>query len=169
MVAGRGAAGPGQAGWYLLSRGAPGWREPPVGIVAILLVRRQLRLFITRCWRWSRSPFSSGMRFPKKKRESAANFDTSSDNIHLRLATIDSAWKVFRENPIQGVGVGLRKEVDATNVILIVLGETGLPGLCAFLFDRSSGGAHDLDDAALYSAHRSALFDPRNLRSACFL
>jgi hypothetical protein len=39
----------------------------------------------------------------------------------------------YEKNPVYGVGVGLRKEYDATNVQWLLLAETGVLGLATFL------------------------------------
>ena len=75
-----------------------------------------------------------GWRFlPAESREYATGFNRENENIRLRLQSIDFARDAFESDPVLGVGVGLRKEYDATNILWLTLAETGVPGLCAWL------------------------------------
>ena len=69
---------------------------------------------------------------PQEKKEYATGFGRERDNIEARYQTIDYAREQFEKSPFYGVGIGLRKEVDATNIFWITLAETGVPGLIAF-------------------------------------
>jgi len=69
---------------------------------------------------------------PKEKQDYATGFGKERDNIMARYQTIDYARTQFEKSPFYGVGIGLRKEVDATNIFWITLAETGVPGLIAF-------------------------------------
>lgn len=69
---------------------------------------------------------------PQEKKEYATGFGRERDNIEARYQTIDFAKQQFEKSPFYGVGIGLRKEVDATNIFWITLAETGVPGLLAF-------------------------------------
>jgi hypothetical protein len=114
-----------------LSRGS--WMACLAGILLVVIFRRQFRLVLTgslvlipvlvACWAW----------LPAESRDYATSFDQSRFNISMRYKSIDFAEQEFHQSPITGVGVGLRKEYDATNVVLLTLAETGLPGLAAFL------------------------------------
>ena len=66
---------------------------------------------------------------PDDKKAYATDFDSKSRNISARYETIDAARNLFYANPIFGVGIALRKNVDATNVFWITLAETGVQGL----------------------------------------
>ena len=70
---------------------------------------------------------------PESSRDYAAGFGQERTNIQLRYEAIDYAEKLFAANPVQGAGMGLRKDYDATNVVLLCLAETGVPGLLTFL------------------------------------
>ncbi|HWE03302.1 MAG TPA: O-antigen ligase family protein [Tepidisphaeraceae bacterium] len=114
-----------------LSRGA--WMGATAGLGFILFLRRDFktlgRLFavviplIAICW----------TALPNENKDFATGFDSHRENIRLRLAFIDIAIVKFKENPIFGAGVGLRKELDATNIVLMTMAETGIVGLLAFL------------------------------------
>ncbi len=69
---------------------------------------------------------------PNEKKDYATGFGRERDNIEARYQTIDYARSQFEKSPFYGVGIGLRKEVDATNIFWITLAETGVPGLLAF-------------------------------------
>ena len=114
-----------------LSRG--GWLEGGVACVIILALRRRFALM-----------FRAGIillpllvilfvLLPHKKQTYAFNFSTKAGDIKPRIKLIQHAINEFETHPITGVGVGLRKEVDPTNVFLITLAETGVQGLIAFL------------------------------------
>lgn len=114
-----------------LSRGA--WLASGIGVLTLLAFRG----------RWS-TMFRLGMLMvpvvgicwlllPDKSRDYATGFNPERENIRLRLESIQFAWDRFAESPVYGVGVGLRKEYDATNVYLQTLAETGALGLGTFL------------------------------------
>lgn len=70
---------------------------------------------------------------PEESKSYATGFDDSRYNIRAR--TLNTEWAVdqWRSSPLIGVGAGLRKEYDATNVLWLTLAETGPVGLLAFL------------------------------------
>jgi len=116
---------------FSLSRGA--WMGAAVGILAILIIRRQIKLvfqllialvpIVYLMWNW----------LPAEKKANVTDLNPKGDNVRLRVVTIDYCMAVFQSNPTTGVGLSLRKEIDATNVIMVTLAETGWPGLLAFL------------------------------------
>jgi hypothetical protein len=113
------------------SRGA--WLGTTAGLIVIFLCRRQYALFfralfivipaIAVCW----------YIMPADQRAYAMNFSDHSRNIDSRVETIGFFKDQFELSPIIGVGVGLRKEHDSTNVVMSTLAETGVLGLIAFL------------------------------------
>jgi len=113
-----------------VSRG--GWIAAFVGIAVICGMRRQWFLFfrisvlvVPACliaWFW----------LPQDLRDYAFGFEVSRYNIQARYDSIDFAMGFFSQHPLLGVGVGLRKEYDATNLALATLAETGIAGLFAF-------------------------------------
>jgi O-antigen ligase len=60
------------------------------------------------------------------------NPDSKFGSAASRIVSIEYAYGVFKSSPILGVGVGLRKQYDATNVAMSTLAETGILGLIAF-------------------------------------
>lgn len=115
---------------FSLSRGA--WLGAIVGLVVILSMRRQfvllfragiiLALLTAVAWQF----------LPTEKKEYAFDFSEKRYNMYLRYKSIDIARDCFNQSPIFGVGVGLRKQVDATNVFWFTLAETGIVGLITF-------------------------------------
>ena len=61
-------------------------------------------------------------------------FGTDHYNIKLRYESVDIAENYFTQSPVFGMGVGLRKNYDATNLLLVTLAETGVLGAAALLF-----------------------------------
>ncbi|MEK0445537.1 MAG: hypothetical protein RLZZ399_858 [Verrucomicrobiota bacterium] len=70
---------------------------------------------------------------PQESREYVSGFDPSRYNIRARMLNTEWAKEQWLSRPWIGVGVGLRKEYDATNVLWLTLAETGPLGLVAFL------------------------------------
>ena len=117
--------------FFTLSRGA--WIGAVCALLMLLGLRRKFRLLmqvslgavvlIAVAWRF----------LPSESREYATNLDRKNENIRLRFQSIDYARDIFESSPVLGVGVGLRKEYDATNIAWLTLAETGVPGLAAWL------------------------------------
>lgn len=70
---------------------------------------------------------------PPELKSYTLGFDAEQhDNIKIRLQTLQQTQQLFYDNPVFGVGLGLRKSIDATNVIWLALSETGVLGALAF-------------------------------------
>lgn len=118
--------------FFSLSRG--GWLGAMCGITLLLLLRREFAMLvrlgvfmvplIAVCWAL----------LPEQSKNYATGFDTENLNIQLRFVSMNFAKSLFETSPVLGVGVGLRKEYDATNVFMLTLAETGLLGMAAFLY-----------------------------------
>lgn len=114
-----------------LSRGS--WLGAIAGLVVLFGIKGQVKSLIQTmavlvpvvaiCW----------TQLPEDSKDFAVGFDTKRDNISARLESIDTAERYFEREPILGVGVGLRKEFDATNIVMTLLAETGVFGLVTFL------------------------------------
>jgi O-antigen ligase len=121
-----------------LCRGA--WLGAVGGVMLILLLHRQFRLFaraaalavpiLALCW----------VLLPDQAKDYASDISLDAYNVKTRLASIDLAYGFFQNNPVLGAGVGLRKEYDATNVVMSTLAETGVMGLVAFVSIYASFG-----------------------------
>lgn len=119
--------------FFSLSRGA--WLGAICGLAVILAMRRQFRLLLrVSCalvplmailWHY----------LPQQSRDYSVGFSEKDNwNIRLRYESVNFARERFHESPVIGVGVGLRKEYDATNVFWLTLAETGVIGLLAFFY-----------------------------------
>ena len=117
--------------FFSLSRGA--WLGAFSGIFLFLALKRKFSLLlrlaiilipiIAICWR----------QLPQGTREYVVDFSAERRNIAYRYKSLEFAMSMFEQNPIYGMGVGLRKEFDATNVITSVLAETGIIGAIPFI------------------------------------
>ncbi len=117
--------------FFSLSRGA--WMGAVIGLVMILIMRRQFGIMlragifmvplIVLCWRL----------LPDQDRTYASGVSKENWNIRMRYNSMYIAQACFEENELLGIGVGLRKDYDATNVFWLTLAETGVLGCAAFL------------------------------------
>lgn len=119
--------------FFTLSRGA--WLGSLVGCAILIALRGQFRLLfklsmvfvplVAICW----------AHLPQSSRDYATGFDSGDHfNIKMRYKSIAYAEELFQSSPIFGWGVGLRKEYDATNLVLCTLAETGVVGLLALIY-----------------------------------
>lgn len=118
----------------LLSLSRGGWLCAIMGLMVILLLRGDLKLFfkvfgvltpvVIVCW----------ILLPDDSKIYAFNTDIKAANYQARLDSIEYARAQFEAAPWLGQGVGLRKTYDATNVVWLTLAETGLLGLAGFTF-----------------------------------
>jgi hypothetical protein len=118
--------------FFSLSRG--GWIGALCGVFLLLTLRREfntiLRLgllmipLIGICWAL----------LPEQARDYATGFDRENWNIRMRYESIEFAQRQFAQSQLLGVGTGLRKEYDATNLFWLTLAETGVLGLATFLY-----------------------------------
>lgn len=117
--------------FFSLSRGA--WIAAALGLGVIAAMRGEFRLLlrgitvsvviILICWQL----------VPKARQQYATDLASDSYNVKSRLVSIQYAMHYFESSPVIGVGVGLRKEYDATNVVVSTLAETGVLGLASFV------------------------------------
>ncbi len=84
---------------------------------------------------------------PQETAEYATDVSSSSYTIKTRLQTINEVLEAFRSSPLMGVGIGIRKEADPHNVLILTLGESGLVGLAGFI-GMFAGGFYTLFLAA---------------------
>jgi hypothetical protein len=117
---------------FTLSRG--GWVEAAVGLLVVMVMRRRVALALKLAMTMVLVVSFTWKYLPDESKDYAGGFDSDRENIRLRYDSIDYALAQFQQDPIFGAGLGLRKEYDATNVVLLTLAETGVPGLLAFLF-----------------------------------
>jgi len=115
----------------VLSRGA--WISALAGLSFILLWRSQYLLLAKLALAAIPVVAAVWMVLPEESRDYALAIDDSRYNIHARTLNADFARDQWLSSPFIGVGAGLRKEYDATNILWLTLAETGPIGLMAFL------------------------------------
>jgi hypothetical protein len=71
---------------------------------------------------------------PSEKREYATGFQADRWNIKMRVKTQENLQEIVTKEPVFGVGIGLRKQIDATNFVLVTLAESGAFGLVSIVF-----------------------------------
>jgi O-antigen ligase len=117
---------------FSLSRGA--WLGTLLGAISIVCLRRQFRLLIKASLVLVPLIAVGWNLMPQSAKEYATGIDREKNyNIRLRYESLDIAKGYYEQNPVYGMGVGLRKEYDATNIQWLTLAETGVLGLGAFL------------------------------------
>ncbi|HVX87274.1 MAG TPA: O-antigen ligase family protein [Phycisphaerae bacterium] len=119
-----------------LSRGS--WLGALVGVSTVLLLRRQFKTLVRLLLVVGPLLAVLWISLPQEQKEYALGFDAGRANIASRIDTIATCKKLFFEHPLFGVGVSLRKEVDATNLVLITLAESGVFGLGLFLWMQAT-------------------------------
>jgi len=113
--------------FFSLSRGA--WLCATCGLFVLLMIRREFGLLVRVCLVMVPVLVLCWSYLPDKGKDYATDLSEGNWNIKMRLESIDFARSEFRKDPLFGVGVGLRKEFDATNVFWLTLAETGVVGL----------------------------------------
>ncbi len=114
-----------------LSRGA--WVGAFLGCCGIMAMRREFATLgklvilgvpvVLVCWSF----------LPSSAQDYAFTFKPAGHNsIAERYENAAEFWRNFTANPLIGSGTGIRKFVDATNVVLSTLAETGVLGLVTF-------------------------------------
>lgn len=116
---------------FTLSRGA--WVGAAGGTLVILGLRGQFKLALRLLIVLIPLVSAAWLLVPEEQREYATSVTSESGNIRARFEMIDYAMTHFKSSPLLGVGVGLRKQYDATNLVMSVLAETGVFGLATFL------------------------------------
>ena len=115
----------------VLSRGA--WIAAAAGVGFLLAWRGQYRRLLALCLLAVPVVAVVWSFLPAESREYAVGFDQSRFNIKARMLNTDWALEQWRSSPWLGVGAGLRKEYDATNLFWLTLAETGPLGLAALV------------------------------------
>jgi len=116
---------------FSLSRGA--WVGAAAGLAVITAMRRQFKLLLPGALLAGMVIAVFWQLLPRHDQEYATALGSGAYNVQTRLVSIEYAMRYFQTSPVLGVGVGLRKQYDATNVIVSTLAETGYLGLLTFL------------------------------------
>lgn len=117
--------------FFSLSRGA--WVGAAAGLGVVAALRRKFRLLLRGAIVAS-LVIGIGWQFlSDQKKDYVGALDSESHNVKARIISVEYAMHYFESSPLLGVGVGLRKQYDATNVIVAILAETGIAGLVTFM------------------------------------
>jgi hypothetical protein len=119
-----------------LSRGS--WLAAVIGVFVVFVMRREYRTIARVSVTLLPVLAIAWMMLPAEKRDSAFDFDPNRANIKARYESIALAREKFISSPVFGVGVGVRKEIDATNLWWVTLAETGVLGATAFIAIQAS-------------------------------
>jgi O-antigen ligase len=116
-----------------VSRGA--WIGTAIGALIIMLLRRQTKLAVRSTLIVAPIIAVVWVMLPAETKQYATDFDTTDKfgSAGTRIVSLEYAYGIFKGSPILGVGVGMRKQYDATNVVMSTLAETGVVGLLSFL------------------------------------
>ena len=144
----------GAALFLCLSRG--GWLEAMAGSFVLLLLRKRFGLMLRVGLIVVPLAGLLYLTLPKEKQHYAFDFKSNARNIDARYKSIDYAWAQFNSNPVFGVGVQLRKEMDATDLFMVTLAESGVQGVLAFLL------IHAVAAGMAWKIHKR--LDPRDPR-----
>jgi len=112
---------------FTLSRGA--WFGAVCALVALALMYGRLQLLLRAAivivplvgvmWNY----------LPKSDQEYATSFDRQKyDNIDVRYNNFEQTSALIRESPFIGHGISIRKQLDATNLVMVTLAEGGIVG-----------------------------------------
>ena len=144
----------GAALFLCLSRG--GWLEAMAGSFVLLLLRKRFGLMLRVGLVVLPLAGILYLTLPHQKQHYAFDFKSSAHNIQARYKSIDYAWAEFQAHPVFGVGVQLRKEMDATDLFMVTLAESGVQGVLAFLL------IHAVAAGIAWKIHKR--LDPRDPR-----
>ncbi len=113
----------------LLSLSRGGWMGTLLGVFLIAAMRRQFALMGRIALLLIPLMALGWQMLPEESRSYATSFDASRGNISQRYLNQDFAMQAFQGNPLLGGGLGIRKQYDATQIVLFTLAETGILGL----------------------------------------
>ena len=118
--------------FFTLSRG--GWISAATGIILILAMRRQFQLLLKLCIVMVPLIAICWQLLPQQSKNYTTGLSSSNWNIQMRYNSLALAQGLFESSPYLGVGVGLRKEYDATNLFWLTMAETGILGMLTFFW-----------------------------------
>lgn len=119
------------AGGLLITLSRGSWLGTALGVALIFAMRRQWALMARAFVVLLPVLFVAWNSLPSNQREYATSFGKDRGNIEARYDNLAFMQSQYEQNPLLGVGVGLRKQHDATNLVWMTLAETGVLGLLA--------------------------------------
>ncbi len=117
---------------FTLSRGA--WVGAACALVTLAIMYRRMYLLLRAAiviiplvalmWNY----------LPKDDQQYAASFDRQKyDNIQARYNNFERTSDLIRESPFIGHGISIRKQLDATNLVMVTVAEGGIVGFVLFV------------------------------------
>ena len=117
---------------FTLSRGA--WVGAAAALIALAIMYGRVQLLLRASLFIVPLIVVMWTYLPKDDQEYASSFDRQKyDNIEVRYANFDRTSALIKASPIIGHGVSIRKQLDATNLIMITLAEGGIIGFVLFI------------------------------------
>ena len=117
---------------FTVSRGA--WIGAIAGMIFITAMRKQFALLGRVALVLLPLLVLGFLSLPAEQRDYAFDFNPERGNIEARVVNQNQAIALWESSPILGAGIGLRKQYDATQIVLFTLAETGVLGLLTFAF-----------------------------------
>ena len=116
-----------------LSRGA--WLGTVAGMIVIGIVRGNVKPLLKIGAVLVPVAVLVWFNLPPEMQSYVVGFDPEQNrNIELRVMTLQQTQQLFLDSPIFGQGLGLRKDIDATNLAWLLLAETGVLGALSFIW-----------------------------------
>jgi hypothetical protein len=116
---------------FTLSRGA--WVGAVSGLVTLALMYGRLQLLLRAAIVIVPLVAIMWNSLPKSDQEYAGSFDRQKyDNIDLRYNNFEQTSTLIEKSPLIGHGISIRKQLDATNLVMVTLAEGGIVG-CVLL------------------------------------
>jgi O-antigen ligase len=117
---------------FTLSRGA--WIGAGCALIALALMYGRVQLLVRASLVIMPLVVVMWNFLPKEDQEYASSFDRQKyDNIEARYANFDQTSALIKSSPVIGHGISIRKQLDATNLVLVTLAEGGILGFVLFI------------------------------------
>lgn len=117
---------------FTLSRGA--WVGAGCALVALAVMYGRLQLLLRAALVIVPLVGVMWTYLPKEDQQYATSFDREKyDNIDVRYNNFERTVTLIAKSPIIGNGISIRKQVDATNLVMVTLAEGGVLGFVLFL------------------------------------
>ena len=117
----------------LLSLSRGGWVGTCAGILVTMLGSRKIKAFLIASVLFALLIAIVWSILPEKAIDYATDISAKTYTIRTRLESIHAVLGEFDKHPLLGAGIGLRRVLEPHNVLILVLGETGIIGFIAFI------------------------------------